>query len=199
MTPLGQLVTVASGVHVTTKIEDEGAGVPLVQLRDLGAQRLDLAGAARVAEPDPAPREHHRLRPGDVLFGARGVTRPAAVVPKGVEDAIATSQLFILRVTDARLAPTFLAWYLNTAGAGAFFEAYERGAVVRFVPKSVLTELPVPLPPLGAQRALADAGRLARDEARLAHAAADRRRELTQARLLHAALDADARSLLYSE
>ena len=195
MTPLGQLVTVASGVHVTTKIEDEGTGVPLVQLRDLGAQHLDLDGAARIAEPEPMPRDHHRIRPGDVLFGARGVTRPAACVPDDVPDgAAATSQMFILRVTDDRLDPAFLAWYLNTETARAFFEAYERGAVVRFVPKSVLTELPVPLPPLDAQHALARAGRLARDAARLAHDAADRRAVLTEGLLLRAALAASQQS-----
>ena len=191
MTPLDRLADIASGYHVGTKIEDEPAGrIPLLQLRDLEAQHVRSDGVARVSNAEF--RRHHRVRPGDVLFGARGVTRPAALVDETVPDgAVATSQLFVLRVTDDRLDPAYLAWYLNTEAAEAFFDTFERGAVVRFIPKSVLAELPVPLPPLGRQRALAEAGRLARREARLARAAAEQRLVLTEALLLRVALDSD--------
>ncbi len=162
----------------------------MIQLRDLEPLRLDLDGVTRTDEGSPS--KHHRVRPGDVLFGSRGTSRPAALVPDDAgADVVATSQLFVLRARHDRLDPAYLAWFLNTATAKSYFDAFARGGHVPFIAKGVLAELPVPLPPLDQQQHVARAGHLARDEARLAHARADHRLELVETLLLRSLLDTD--------
>ena len=58
---------------------------------------------------DPAldPDHRHRVKAGDIVLANRGTRMTAALIPENLE-AVASSQLFVIRPKSPKILPTFL-------------------------------------------------------------------------------------------
>ena len=187
--PLDDLADVRTGY--TLRGKSEPGPIRLVHIADLAASPEGVLDPSRVATTaDVEPGTEHRLRAGDVLLASRGERNPAALVEASLPGVVATSHLYMIRVTDSRLDPGYLAWYLNTRPAQDFFDAHAHGTyAVRRIRRDDVGALPVPLAPPEVQRAVARASRAAHAEAALARDHADRRLALAEGLLLQTATD----------
>jgi len=152
-----------------------------VQIKDVQAFKSVTANSlTRVAAPEA--REGHLLRSGDVLMVARGTRNHSAVFTSEVPNAIAGSQLYVIRPQNEVL-PAYLAWYLNQPDARQHITSNLAGSYVRFVPRGALDTLPIVLPPLGVQRKITEIHELCLQEQELLEAICMKRRELVDATL----------------
>ena len=98
------------------------------------------------------------LRPGDVLFVAKGNRNFAVSVDHSIEQvaiqAVAAPVFYLLRC-HAQLLPEYLAWWLNQEPSQRYFEQNAEGSQVKSIRRSVLAETPLALPALRQQAALA--------------------------------------------
>lgn len=87
------------------------------------------------------------LKPGNVLFAARGSRLTAAVFDLD-EPAVAGSQFIIIRIRPQWLGlrSGFLAWYLNLPVIQEQLAAGMRGTYIRSLPAGILSMLQVPIP-----------------------------------------------------
>jgi hypothetical protein len=53
------------------------------------------------------------LKDGDVLFAAKGTKNFAAVFENHNEPSVASTSFFVIRPTDKKVLPQYLAWFLN--------------------------------------------------------------------------------------
>lgn len=117
---------------------------------------------------DPAlDADHrHRVKAGDIVLANRGTRMTAASVPENL-DAIASSQLFVVRLKSPKILPSFLLAFLNLHSTQDHLRSHARGTYVQTLSIAILRSLEVPLLPLEAQRKIASLSELADEERRL--------------------------------
>ena len=132
-------------------------------LRDVDdSGELKLQNLKRVE--DVNPNDSHLAVAGDIVFRSRGTPFLAAVVPEITEKLLVVAPMIRIRVNRELVSPDYLAWYINGAYGAAYFKEFATGSGIPLVSKGVLEQLPVKLPSLKAQQAIADLVKLGRKE-----------------------------------
>lgn len=108
----------------------------------------------------------HLLKPGDILFAAKG-TKNFAWVFRDDFPAVASTTFFVITIRDATLLPEYLAWKLNEPTTLAILQKYARGSSLVSIPKSLLEELDLDIPSVEKQKLVIEIDRLGRNEADL--------------------------------
>lgn len=139
------------------------SGVLACFLRDVDdSGELNLQNLKRVE--DVNPNDSHFAVEGDVVFRSRGTPFMAAVVPEITEKLLVVAPMIRIRVNRELVSPDYLAWYMNSAYGAAYFKEFATGSGIPLVSKGVLEQMPVKLPNLKAQQAIADLVKLGRKE-----------------------------------
>lgn len=166
---------------------DATASTTVVQMKDIDeANQLHIDGAMRVDLDDV--KEHHLLRPGDLLFKSRGATNSAAVITADVGTAVLAAPMLLVRPTSKVLS-AYLYWYLNLPATQTVLAAQAEGTSVRMISKARLEDLDIPVPSLQRQRLIAETARLAEREQELLVRISQERRRLADGILMRHARD----------
>ncbi|MNQ95947.1 Type-1 restriction enzyme EcoKI specificity protein [compost metagenome] len=130
-------------------------GMPIIQSKHLKDEGLDFndvkflgpADASRY-NPKYAPREN------DILFANIGTIGKSLIVRKMPEFMFAWN-IFIIKPRHALVDVAFLKHYLDWLLSINYYDRYLTGGTVKFVSKSVMEGIEVPLPPLSEQKRIA--------------------------------------------
>lgn len=148
------LCTVSTGWSFRGRIEPaEGAETLVVQMRDTSPSGVDWTSCVRTEVA--GRREPDWLRPGDILFPARGNVSQAVLIDESIGSlqAVAAPHFFLLRVSRPDVLPAYLAWWLNQEPAQRHLEQNAQSStLVRNIARPVLETTPVVLPPLPRQK-----------------------------------------------
>ena len=98
--------------------------------------------------------EKHLLRNGDVLFAAKGNKNFAAVYENHNKPAVASTSFFVLRLTDRKVLPEYLAWFLNNHSTQAILKGQAIGTSIPSISKQVLEDLEITIPNIERQKAI---------------------------------------------
>jgi restriction endonuclease S subunit len=90
----------------------------------------------------------------------------AALIPENL-DAVASSQLFVIRPKSHKILPAFLHAFLNLQSTQDHLRSHARGTYVQTLSIAILRSLPIPLLPLETQQKIASLNELADEERRL--------------------------------
>lgn len=124
----------------------------------LQAKHFDEYGQLLTAlHPDlPAEgiSEKHLLRPGDVLFAAKGTKNFAAVYEHHSEPAVASTSFFVIRLAGKKVLPQYLAWFLNSHSTQTLLKGQAIGTSIPSISKQVLENLEIALPSIEMQKAI---------------------------------------------
>jgi type I restriction enzyme S subunit len=137
------------------------AGVPYLTSKNIGQGELKLDQMDFISEEDynrlfpPVSKAITRLRAGDVLTGIIG-TFSNSYVYKASDSFGISSAIAILRPDPSRLLPQYLYYHLNTPYLQSLKESVASGSVQGYTNLTVLGSLPIRLPSLGDQRAIAE-------------------------------------------
>ena len=182
---LKDIAAIRSGYLFRGKIEPDASGrYQVIQIGDITPDaRLSAKPLVRVSLPDV--KSTQILEKGDVLFISRGPRKQAVAITDRMENAIATSQFFILRLAETVL-PEYLAWYINQRPAQRYIEEHSTGTSVTLINLEALKTLPVETPPIETQARIAQIHQLSLREKELVEAIQNRRRALIEMTLLRA-------------
>ncbi len=98
--------------------------------------------------------EKHLLKDGDVLFAAKGTKNFAAVFENHNEASVASTTFFVIRPTDKRLLPHYLAWVLNSHATQIVLKAQAIGTSIPSISKQVLENLEIDVPGIETQNGI---------------------------------------------
>jgi restriction endonuclease S subunit len=183
MTNLKDVAQIRSGYLFRERIKPDASGqYRVVQVGDvsLDAGFLDNS-LVRVSLPDV--KRSQILETGDVLFISRGPRKHAIAISWLIENAIATSQFFVLR-PDERILPEFLAWYINQRPAQRYIEEHSTGTSASLINLEAMKGLPVEVPPIETQARITKIHQLSLREKELMEAIKNKRRALIEMTLL---------------
>ncbi|KXV18829.1 restriction endonuclease subunit S domain-containing protein [Gluconobacter oxydans] len=129
-----------------------GVETAVVQMRDTSPSGVDWTSCVRTEVS--GRREPDWLRPGDIIFPARGNVSLAVLIDESIGSlqAVAAPHFFLLRVMHPDVLPAYLAWWLNQEPAQRHLEQNAQSStLVRNIARPVLEATPVVLPPLPRQ------------------------------------------------
>ena len=133
------------------------SGIPVVPTEGIGRRRFLTDGIPEISEETAARLSRHRLRAGDILFARRGVqaTGLSAIVTPLQEGWICGTGALLLRVTGTETDPEFLSFLLSSDESFEWLRQHAVGAVMPNLNEGVIRRLPLALPPLAEQKAIA--------------------------------------------
>lgn len=108
--------------------------------------------------------EKHLLKDGDVLFAAKGTKNFAAVFENHNEPSVASTSFFVIRPTDNKIMPQYLAWFLNNHTTQTLLKGQAIGTSIPSISKQVLENLEIPVPDIKTQRAIVEISKLRNKE-----------------------------------
>ena len=99
--------------------------------------------------------ERAQLKINDVLFSGTGTIGQTAIVKQmpfkwGIKEGI-----YAITVDETKLNPLYLVLFLHTPVAISIFDSYASGSTIRSVPMAKMVQLPISLPSLSEQQAIA--------------------------------------------
>lgn len=183
MTNLKDVAKIRSGYLFRERIKPDASGqYRVVQVGDVSLDTgfLDRS-LVRVSLPDV--KRSQILETGDVLFISRGPRKHAIAISWPIENAIATSQFFVLR-PDERILPEFLAWYINQRPAQRYIEEHSTGTSASLINLEAMKGLPVEVPSIETQARITKIHQLSLREKELMEAIKNKRRALIEMTLL---------------
>ncbi|MFJ4859874.1 N-6 DNA methylase [Streptomyces sp. NPDC088748] len=152
----GLLLAGPSGSLIRADDYVEADGVPVVMPRDLTGNGFSTASIRYVSERHASQLARFRLRAGDVVLARRGELGRAAVVRDEQHGWLCGTGCFMLR-PPGTLDADYFAAYLRGPEARTWLENHSTGSMkMQTISLGVLGELPVVLPDLATQRAIAD-------------------------------------------
>jgi restriction endonuclease S subunit len=108
--------------------------------------------------------EKHLLKNGDVLFAAKGTKNFAAVFENHNEPSVASTSFFVIRLTDKKVLPQYLAWFLNNHTTQTLLKGQAIGTSIPSISKQVLENLEIPVPNIKTQEAIVEISKLRNKE-----------------------------------
>jgi len=175
--------------HIQTGLFAKPAGVG--ELVYLQSKHFDEYGQLHAfLHPDLLAEgisEKHLLKDGDVLFAAKGTKNFAAVFENHNEPSVASTSFFVIRPTDQRMLPQYLAWVLNSHSTQSLLKGQAIGTSIPSISKQVLENLEITLPSIETQQVILQITKLRNKEKSLKEKIETLREKQIQAMLLEAA------------
>lgn len=169
------------GYPFRSRLEHDAMGaIAVVQMKDIDdASLLHVEDAVRVDLADV--KEHHLIRPGDLIFRSRGRTNTVALV-SAIGPAVLAAPMLLIR--PIAVLPAYLRWYINLPATQAALADRAEGTSVRMISKASLEALEIPVPSRLRQQLIVDVSGLAATEQGLLEQIARERKRLADGVLM---------------
>jgi len=162
-TTLGHITTIQTGFFGKTVAEGE---IVYLQARNFDENGKLISTLHPELMADDVT-EKHLLRPGDVLFVAKGTKNSAAVYESHNPPAVASTSFFVLRLFNEDILPEFLAWFMNHPNTQKLLKGNAIGSSMVSISKAALEKLEISMPDVQTQRAILNIMQLRNTEKKL--------------------------------
>jgi type I restriction enzyme S subunit len=137
------------------KVEYHGKGVPILQAKHITGGQIETKGARYLSEADYL-KYCGRYQPdtGDILFTNIGTIGKSALVHKRSKFLIAWN-IFLISPGDEILSE-YLHYFLQVLDQRNYFHEHAAGNATKFINKTLISELEIPLPPKERQGKICD-------------------------------------------
>lgn len=165
---------------VSVKTSNRGS-VICFQIKNIGDNgNLDLNSLLYIDESNVD--EADVLRPGDLLLPAKGAKFNAvAISEKPAFLAVASSSLFVVRITEDDVDPLYVQWFLNLPRTQWNLEKEATGTNISSLSIKYLRKFPVTIPDLATQKKIIRLKQLQKRESEIMNNLDDKRKSLVEA------------------
>jgi len=190
---LNEIAKIQSGYISRGRIDPREDGTCLlIQAKDVSADYLSYSTDALVRFMPTLSGKDWFLKPGDILFMARGARNFSILIDKLPDSVLAAACFFVVRISHFEIIPEYLGWYLNQLPVGEYLKRFSgRGVHMPVVKRAVLESIDIPLPPIKTQKQVSEINKLLQKEQDLYKKLAEKRKNLLTEICLKATLKHD--------
>lgn len=132
-------------------------GVPVVMPQNIGDNRIDPNGIARVSRSDWSRLERHALRPGDIVYSRRGDVERRALVRDVNKGWLCGTGCLRVRIANQQIHDSrFVSYLLGLAETRKWIVRHAVGATMLNLNTTILANVPLLVPELREQQAIAE-------------------------------------------
>ena len=177
---LKNITKIQSGYINRGKIEPRDDGTCLLlQAKDTDSDSLSYRTEALVRFMPRLSGKDWFLKPGDILFMARGARNFSVLIDKLPDSVLAAACFFVVRIANSEILPEYLCWYLNQSPIDEYLKRFSGRAVhMPVVRRAVLESIDIPLPPIKIQKQVSEMNKLLHKEQELYKKLAEKRKYL---------------------
>lgn len=154
---LSDIADVRSGHPFRGSIETDIKGdVHVVQVRNTKATG-EIVQDEIVKTTLTGKKKPDWLKPGDILFVAKGAKHYSALVEDVPKQTVCSPHFFLVRIKPAfkeLVTPAFICWQLNQLPAQRYFQTTAEGSLYLSVRRQILEYAPITMLPIEKQRQL---------------------------------------------
>lgn len=130
-------------------------GTPVVMPTNIRDLRIDTTGIARVGDEHVERLARHKLRAGDIIYSRRGDVEKCALITENEEGWLCGTGCLLVRVQGPNLDARFLSYLLSRPETRAWISQHAVGATMPNLNTEILREVPVDVPDVKTQHAIA--------------------------------------------
>lgn len=130
-------------------------GTPVVMPTNIRDLRIDPTGIARVSDEHVARLARHKLQIGDIVYSRRGDVEKCALVSENEEGWLCGTGCLLVRVHGSHVDARFLSYALSLPETRAWISQHAVGATMPNLNTQLLREVPVKVPGIEEQYAIA--------------------------------------------
>ena len=169
---LSEIAEVVSGVYLQAEPYGD---VSYLQIKDLLSESPEKTASKVALSPK---NERYLLAKGDLLFAGKGTSYLCKVFNLDIP-AIASTTLYIIRLTSKEVLPEFLCWYLNQPSVMAVMKTQQVGTGTPLIHKQVVEDFEIHIPDLDTQQRIVELAKLQAKEKELYQTIAEKRQLIT--------------------
>ena len=130
-------------------------GIPIITVEHLGDNQIIYNNLPLVGRMDYERLERYRIETGDLVFSRVGAIDRCAYVSEQENGWLFSGRCLRVRTGGNFVNPRFLSFQLNSYGSRKWILNHSVGSTMACLNTSILSEVPVSLPPIQEQRAIA--------------------------------------------
>ena len=179
MKKLRDIATIRAGYSFRGKIKEVQDGqVRVIQMKDVGPEG-GVQWSDLITTQLPGKRQTDWLKPGDLLFVARGYRHFALHLDEIPCPTVLSPHFFHLTVNqNAEVLASFLAWQINQEPAQQYLRKSAEGTQVLNIRRKVLEDMPIVVPSLQKQETISQLNTAWLREQQVLKALADNRKHM---------------------
>lgn len=131
-------------------------GTPVVMPKDLVDGKISEQSIARVEASHVKRLAKHKIQNGDILYSRRGDVGRCAYAGKEESGWLCGTGCLRVTIDESHAFPKFIFYQLQTSKSVGWVEKHAVGSTMLNLNTSILSNVPVSLPPLEVQRKIAD-------------------------------------------
>ncbi len=142
-----------SQLHASDYVD---AGIPTVMPANMGDNRIIEEGISRVRPEDVERLARHKLLKGDIVFSRRGDVERRSLVRDREVGWLCGTGCLLVRPPRSHVDSAFLSYWFGHPVVRAWLTQHAVGATMLNLNTGILSSVPLVLPPLVEQRAIAE-------------------------------------------
>jgi type I restriction enzyme S subunit len=130
----------------------ESSGVPILTIGNIQYHGFELNSLKYVSEEKAQQLSRYSIKEGDILFARMGTVGRCCVVPQKAEGWLINYHLIRVALDRSRVDPRYIHWWIRASREIEHYLSDKiRGATREGVNSSIVSSLPVRIPPLAVQ------------------------------------------------
>jgi type I restriction enzyme S subunit len=153
----GEIAEIQTGPFGSQLVKDEyvDGGIPVITVENIKDFRIENFTYPSVTKEKSAELKRYFIEKGDIIFSRVGSVDLSALVEEEQDGWIISSRMLRARLKHAAKAE-YVAYYLQQSKVRRFINAIAVGATMPSINTSILESIPIRLPPLEVQEAIAE-------------------------------------------
>jgi len=131
-------------------------GTPIITVEHLGENRIVHEDLPRISDEDKDRLSRYIMRKGDIIFSRVGSVDRRSLVRNQEDGWLFSGRCLRVRPDPKKVNPDFLSWFFGLEAFKDYIRRIAVGATMPSLNTEILSNVPIVVPPLPEQRAIAD-------------------------------------------
>lgn len=130
-------------------------GTPVIAVQNIGKNALIHTNLSRISDSDTLRLSRYKLKSGDIVVGRKGAVDRRALIKESESGWIQGSDCIRIRFDEMAISSKYVSYIMGSSVYINWVNQHAHGATMPSLNQAIVKLIPIPLPPLPTQIAIA--------------------------------------------